>query len=45
MNGVLLGLAVVAAIGVVLWALAFFGRKLLDSGLARRSSVSNVNSR
>ena len=36
MNGALLGLSVVAAIGVVLWAVLFIGGKLIDTSLARR---------
>jgi regulator of nucleoside diphosphate kinase len=36
MNGALLGLTVVAAIGVVLWAFLFIGGKLIDTSLARR---------
>jgi hypothetical protein len=38
MNGALLGLTVVAAIGVVLWALLFIGGKLID--LARRRAFA-----
>jgi hypothetical protein len=37
MNGALLGLIVVAAIGAVLWALLFTGGKLLDIAMARRN--------
>jgi hypothetical protein len=36
MNGALLGLAVVLAIGVILWAFLFVGGKLIDFALARR---------
>jgi regulator of nucleoside diphosphate kinase len=36
MNGALLGLSVVAAIGVVLWAVLFIGGKLIETSLARR---------
>ena len=40
MNGALLGLTVVAAIGVVLWALLFIGGKLIDTNLARRKAFA-----
>ena len=40
MNGALLGLTVVAAIGVVLWALLFIGGKLIDTSLARRKAFA-----
>jgi hypothetical protein len=36
MNGALLGLAVVLAIGVILGAFLFVGGKLIDFALARR---------
>ena len=36
MNGTVLGLLVVAAIGVVLWAFVFVGVKLIDIIVARR---------
>jgi regulator of nucleoside diphosphate kinase len=40
MNGALLGLTVVAAIGVVLWAFLFIGGKLIDTSLARRRAFA-----
>ena len=40
MNGALLGLTVVAAIGVVLWALLFIGGKLIDTSLPRRRAFA-----
>jgi hypothetical protein len=40
MNGALLGLTVVAAIGVVLWAVLFIGGRLIDTSLARRRAFA-----
>ena len=40
MNGALLGLTVVAAIGVVLWAVLFIGGRLIDTALARRRAFA-----
>ena len=40
MNGALLGLSVVAAIGVVLWAFLFIGGKLIETSLARRRAFA-----
>jgi regulator of nucleoside diphosphate kinase len=40
MNGALLGLTVVAATGVVLWAFLFIGGKLLDTSVARRRAFA-----
>ncbi len=39
-NGALLGLAVVLALGLILWALLFAGGKLIDFALARRHMPS-----
>jgi hypothetical protein len=40
MNGALLGLAVVAGIGIFLWAFLFIGGKLIDASLARRKAFA-----
>ena len=40
MNGALLGLTVVAAIGIVLWAFLFIGGKLIETSLARRRAFA-----
>jgi hypothetical protein len=40
MNGALLGLTVVAAIGAVLWVFLFIGGKLIDCSLARRRAFA-----
>ena len=40
MNGALLGLAVVAAIGIVLWAFLFIGGRLVETSLARRRAFA-----
>jgi hypothetical protein len=40
MNGALLGLTVVVAIGVALWTLLFSGGKLIDTSLARRRAFA-----
>jgi len=40
MNGALLGLTVVAAVGIVLWAVLFIGGKLIETGLARRRAFA-----
>ena len=37
MNGALVGLIVVAAIGVILWAMLFVGDKLLENIVSRRT--------
>src|SRR5947208_36198 len=40
MNGALLGLTVVAAIGIVLWAFLLIGGKLIETSLARRRAFA-----
>jgi hypothetical protein len=40
MNGALLGLTVVVAIGIVLWAFLFIGGKLIETSLARRRAFA-----
>ena len=40
MNGALLGLIVVAAISIVLWAFLFVGGKLIETSLARRRAFA-----
>jgi len=40
MNGALLGLAVVAAMGIALWAFLFIGGKLINISLARRRAFA-----
>ena len=40
MKGALLGLTVVAAIGIVLWAFLFIGGKLIETSLARRRALA-----
>lgn len=42
MNGALLSLAVVAVIGVVLWALLFIGRKLLGFRFGRPRQDAHI---
>ena len=41
MNGALLGLTVVAAVGIVLWAVLFIGGKLIETSLARRRAFAS----